>query len=208
MKGRAHTADVKAIVDSMIESGVRPKQIKTEIPDVSGAFIAKRRKLLGIPPFKSRIPGERTLQIEQMLRDGCTPREIRGKFPKVNSATVWQLTQKLGLPRWQSGTPIGSSALQADRLQIIRRGLSTGKTQASIAREMGLTSSDIHIILYPERNRARKAVYRAVRRGQIIKQNSCESCSAESAKLEAHHEDYSKQLEVTWLCIPCHRKLA
>lgn len=39
------------------------------------------------------------------------------------------------------------------------------------------------------------------RRGKVIKQ-PCSSCGSEQA--EKHHEDYSKPLEVKWLCRPCH----
>lgn len=42
----------------------------------------------------------------------------------------------------------------------------------------------------------------AVHEGRIEK-GPCTRCGAGDA--EAHHEDYSKPLEVVWLCRPCHR---
>lgn len=39
--------------------------------------------------------------------------------------------------------------------------------------------------------------------GDIIKPEKCEECR-EIKKLEAHHEDYTKPLEVKWLCRKCH----
>lgn len=39
------------------------------------------------------------------------------------------------------------------------------------------------------------------RRGKLVPQ-PCERCGAEKA--EKHHEDYSKPLEVRWLCRDCH----
>ena len=45
--------------------------------------------------------------------------------------------------------------------------------------------------------KARKAVYYAIAKGKIVRQG-CEVCGVYPA--EAHHEDYSKQLDVTWLC--------
>lgn len=48
--------------------------------------------------------------------------------------------------------------------------------------------------------RAREKCAYAVLIGQIVKQ-PCE-CGAEQS--EAHHDDYSKPLDVRWLCKPCH----
>lgn len=42
------------------------------------------------------------------------------------------------------------------------------------------------------------------RRGKLIPQ-PCEHCGA--SKVEMHHEDYSKPLDVRWLCMPCHKRL-
>lgn len=43
---------------------------------------------------------------------------------------------------------------------------------------------------------ARKSVESALARGTLTRK-PCERCGA---KAEAHHDDYSKKLEVTWLC--------
>lgn len=50
---------------------------------------------------------------------------------------------------------------------------------------------------------ARDAVKRAVDSGELIKPNRCQRCEKE-IHLEGHHEDYSRPLEVIWLCILCH----
>jgi hypothetical protein len=50
---------------------------------------------------------------------------------------------------------------------------------------------------YPERLRARRMVQNEVRYGRLTKQ-PCFVCGAE--KVEAHHPDYDKPLEVIWLC--------
>lgn len=42
-----------------------------------------------------------------------------------------------------------------------------------------------------------------VKRGNIIKPNKCSLCSSEKW-IEAHHADYSKPLEVVWVCKKCH----
>lgn len=58
---------------------------------------------------------------------------------------------------------------------------------------------------YPEKQKARFIVYRAVRNGVIIRPSKCACGSARM--VEAHHEDYSKPLQVNWLCRTCHSKL-
>jgi hypothetical protein len=52
--------------------------------------------------------------------------------------------------------------------------------------------------------RAADAVYQALKRGKLVRPSSCEWCGGTNRKIQAHHEDYSKPLEVIWLCIPCH----
>ncbi len=42
------------------------------------------------------------------------------------------------------------------------------------------------------------------RRTPIRKPEHCEHCAAVSKRLEKHHADYSRPLDVTWLCKPCH----
>ena len=56
---------------------------------------------------------------------------------------------------------------------------------------------------FPEKIAARQALGVAVRTGQIRKR-PCEHCGAK--KVHGHHPDYSRPLDVVWLCPPCHRK--
>lgn len=60
----------------------------------------------------------------------------------------------------------------------------------------------------PDKKRAHRRVWDAVRQGKLVKPDACENCMAatEKAKLHAHHEDYSRPLEVEWLCQECHEK--
>jgi ribosomal protein S27AE len=57
--------------------------------------------------------------------------------------------------------------------------------------------------LHPERNRARARVNYAIRTGKLVRQ-PCEICG--DPKSQAHHEDYSKPLEVRWLCDKHHKE--
>ena len=56
----------------------------------------------------------------------------------------------------------------------------------------------------PDKRLAHRAVQAAVESGALIP-GPCESCSAESP-IHAHHDDYSKPLDIRWLCISCHRR--
>ncbi len=56
----------------------------------------------------------------------------------------------------------------------------------------------------PEKRAARHAVAYAIRTGRLKKQ-PCVKCGG-SFRIHAHHHDYSKPLDVTWLCSLCHGK--
>ena len=58
----------------------------------------------------------------------------------------------------------------------------------------------------PEKDKARSMLNRAVKSGKIHKPLYCSSCEGDK-HLEAHHTDYSKPLEVLWLCRSCHVEL-
>lgn len=54
---------------------------------------------------------------------------------------------------------------------------------------------------FRRKQKARAAVGHALRDGKMEKQ-SCIDCGSEES--QSHHEDYSKPLDVTWLCRSCH----
>ena len=62
-------------------------------------------------------------------------------------------------------------------------------------------------IRYPEKVRARNILRCAVYSKRICKPNICENCMKEFNRIEGHHDDYSKPLEVKWLCVTCHKEL-
>lgn len=55
-----------------------------------------------------------------------------------------------------------------------------------------------------DKRRAHCKVYRALKSGLLVKQ-PCAVCG--SHEVEAHHPDYSRPLDVVWLCIPHHAEV-
>lgn len=52
---------------------------------------------------------------------------------------------------------------------------------------------------------AEREVKLALRHNKITKPLFCTKCGG-YLRLEGHHQDYSKPLELEWLCTPCHAK--
>jgi len=50
---------------------------------------------------------------------------------------------------------------------------------------------------------AREVLNKAVKKGLVIRPDSCEHCHVE-CKPHGHHTDYSQPLKVMWLCRSCH----
>lgn len=55
----------------------------------------------------------------------------------------------------------------------------------------------------PDYMAAHNAVARAVKSGKLIRPLRCERCHVKE-KIDAHHDDHSKKLNVMWLCPVCH----
>jgi len=53
----------------------------------------------------------------------------------------------------------------------------------------------------PVKRKAQVMVANAIRDGKLIRE-SCENCGGEPT--QAHHDDYSKPLNIRWLCRDCH----
>ena len=54
-----------------------------------------------------------------------------------------------------------------------------------------------------EKRRAKQSVKYALRSGRLVRPDTCSRCGT-PCKPHGHHDDYSKRLEVEWLCAVCH----
>ena len=70
--------------------------------------------------------------------------------------------------------------------------------------KLGSNSSALWKESNQEAIQAHQAVKRAIDEGKLIRPDYCLACF-KPGRLEAHHHDYSKPLEVAWLCASCHR---
>lgn len=50
---------------------------------------------------------------------------------------------------------------------------------------------------------ARRSVDNGIQWGTLVKPDSCSRCG-KKCLVDAHHKDYTKKREVTWLCRQCH----
>jgi hypothetical protein len=56
---------------------------------------------------------------------------------------------------------------------------------------------------HPEATFAHYQLRNAVRRGELARPTSCESCGG-TGRVHGHHDDYDRPLDVVWLCAVCH----
>lgn len=60
-----------------------------------------------------------------------------------------------------------------------------------------------HRARFPGKYRARNAVSNALRDGRLVK-GPCARCGSDD-RVQGHHKDYRKPLDVEWQCHKCHR---
>lgn len=56
---------------------------------------------------------------------------------------------------------------------------------------------------HPSRCAVRAVTSAAIESGKLVRPHKCSKCG-HIGKIEAHHDDYNKALEVRWLCKRCH----
>lgn len=106
--------------------------------------------------------------------------------------------------------------------QILKIGINSGKKGSDVIHKKyrfdgksnpnwkgGISKNSYHykkiqVKRYPEKISARKKVHYAIKKGKL-KRDICEIEGCNEIKTFAHHEDYSKPLDVNWLCRKHHR---
>lgn len=84
------------------------------------------------------------------------------------------------------------------------------RTVSAAAKKRERFHSRRYATLYPEKEKAKWLLNRAILAGRIVRPAVCPQCkSVDRARdgrslIQAHHDDYSRPLEVRWLCIQCH----
>jgi hypothetical protein len=59
---------------------------------------------------------------------------------------------------------------------------------------------------WPEKIVVKGQVKTALKTGRLVRPAACDDCGT-TCKPDAHHDDYTKPLEVRWLCEECHHSV-
>lgn len=101
-----------------------------------------------------------------------------------------------------------SSCIECQKASVKARRRLDGEKIRERDRARGSRQSPEYRIAWRKKNeaayRAQTAVGNAVRDGKLFKE-PCLFCGDEN--VHAHHDDYSRPLDVRWLCPKCHRRL-
>ena len=86
--------------------------------------------------------------------------------------------------------------------QIKNRDALNSKKEIYLKTESGIKVAKEKALKWRANNKDKISVHNLVNRSNIEKR-PCLICKKEE-KIDGHHEDYSKPLEITWLCHRCH----
>ncbi len=73
-----------------------------------------------------------------------------------------------------------------------------------LAARLGVSRQRADQLLNRQKHRCRSLLNYAVRTGKVKVPTSCQRCEQSDSRLEAHHDDYERPLDVMWVCPPCH----
>lgn len=132
--------------------------------------------------------------VEKPLNDFYIRPTRRGGFDSQCKVCIIAQTRK-----WKKDNPEKHRAI--GRAVDQRR-----RVQKSEYRKSRRAIHDLQVEKYrqknPDKHKARKEMYNAIRRGDLVRL-PCEVCG--EPKTQGHHDDYSKPLQVRWLCETHHK---
>lgn len=141
--------------------------------------------------------------IDEMLRHGFKADEIVSSL-RCSPTAVSVARKALDIPCFKRGRKPGMEKNTQIAASMAKTLIATGFTMQQVATQLGCSRQRVDQIVNPEKRFARAQAYRAFLDGKIIKPQHCEKCGR-IRKLQMHHADYSKPLEVRWLCmVECH----
>lgn len=113
------------------------------------------------------------------------------EYKRKHRARVNELQNKRRAERYRTDPEFREKQREAARIQSRKRRAKRALYNAQHRKSIEL--------------RARRKAQKAVRCGKLIRPDACDACGTrEARRIEAHHPDYSKPLEVLWLCTLCH----
>lgn len=132
---------------------------------------------------------------QAVLRNYEKIRKSQKKYRLENREVILKRRKELRQPR----------KVEINERESLRRKEQRKKDPEFVERERK-RQRDRYIIkkheMLPKHN-AHKLVMYAVKLGLLTKPENCVKCGLK-IRIEGHHEDYSKPLEVQWLCKVCH----
>lgn len=112
----------------------------------------------------------------------------------------WQIALRTGSTQLDVANLLQRQGYEAGITRDIRR-MRERMTLIEIADAMRLNIETLKRFANPDKTNARFKARMAFLSGEL-KQKDCEHCGRK--KSEMHHPDYTKPLDVIWLCKPCH----
>ncbi len=86
-----------------------------------------------------------------------------------------------------------------------RRASHQSYAQTERGKEAMRRGSAAYIARNPDRRAAHISLGNALRDGKVIRPAACQACGF-NGRIQGHHDDYAKPLDVRWLCVSCHTK--
>ena len=114
---------------------------------------------------------------------------------------------------WRRYGARNSGLRRNDDYRQHRRQLIASREKTELDRARDRKHAERYRFAYPEKEAAKRKVAAALKKGLLDRPAICSSCREEPPPrrdgrrtIHAHHADYSRPLDVTWLCSLCHAK--